>query len=446
MLKVIKARLKEYLGTAESHSREVVVGFATAFTVKVVGLGVAFGFNVVLARNLDLDDMGLYFLALTVIVISTAFGRVGLDNAMLRHVAANAGQGDWNAVAGVYTNGMRLSIICSLFMTVVLFAFAPAIAEIIFHKPALGMPLRWMSLGIVPVSLLMLHSEVIKALKKILRSQLVQGFFVPVVSISLFLLFGREYGLMGAVIVYLCATWATACLGWLFWRNSTPQLRLARPAFSTSKLLGSSKHLFVFDILNLVMSWTPLILLGIWGSKSDLAIFGAGIRTMMLVGVFLTSVASIIAPKIASLYQQGRIREVESVLRRATLLIIILSSPVFLTMILAPGLVMGIFGPEFREGAGVLVVLTLGQLVNVFAGPVGYLLMMSGHEVVVRNITAIVTAVSVSLSFLVIPVAGIMGAAVVKSVSLVMVNLLLFGFVVRYMKINPVPFGKRKVF
>ena len=88
--------------------QEVVNGASVAFVIKVIGAGLSFGFNVLLARMLGADGAGIYFLALTVTTIATVFGRMGLDNALLRFTAANAAVGDWGAVKGIYRKGMML--------------------------------------------------------------------------------------------------------------------------------------------------------------------------------------------------------------------------------------------------------------------------------------------------------------------------------------------------
>ena len=50
---------------------------------------------------------------------------------------------------------------------------------------------------------------------------------------------------------------------------------------------------------------------------------------------------------------------------------------------------MSLFGPEFRAGGPVLTILAAGQYVNVLTGSVGYLLMMTGNERLVRNNMAV---------------------------------------------------------
>ncbi|UZJ41942.1 oligosaccharide flippase family protein [Prosthecochloris sp. SCSIO W1101] len=63
---------------------KVIKGAAVALVLEVLGAGLTFLFNMVLARALGAEGAGIYFLAITVNTIATVFDRMGLDNTLLR--------------------------------------------------------------------------------------------------------------------------------------------------------------------------------------------------------------------------------------------------------------------------------------------------------------------------------------------------------------------------
>ena len=85
---------------------------------------------------------------------------------------------------------------------------------------------------------------------------------------------------------------------------------------------------------------------------------------------------------------------------------------------------MGIFGNSFKSGAFILVILALGQFINVITGSVGYLLMMSGNERLLRNNIIFIAVLNLTLNLLLIPKYGILGAAISTSVSLALQNII----------------------
>ncbi len=257
----------------DAHMLDVVNGAAVALVLRVLGAGLAFCFNLLLARKLGAEGAGIYFLALTVTTIATVFGRMGLDNALLRFTAANASIGDWQAVKGVYSKGMSLALAVSGISAVIVFAAAPFLADLIFSKPELVSPLRWMALAIVPMSLLILHAEMLKGLVRIRDSLLVNGVGVPALSL-VGLIFLIEAGVKGAVWAYTLAAVLTAILGIRLLRMAAPQLRSITGHFETRELLQSSMPLFWVASLNMMINWTGTFALGIWGTTPPMVYAG----------------------------------------------------------------------------------------------------------------------------------------------------------------------------
>ncbi len=406
------------------HMREVIYGASIALLLKVLGAGLVFGFNVLLARRLGAEGAGVYYLSLTVITIATVFGRMGLDKSLLRFTATNADTEDWVAVKGVYRKGMMLAMAASFMSTLVMFTVASFLAETVFSKPELAIPLRWMTLSIVPFTLLILHSEMLKGLKRIRDSQLIQGVGVPALSLGGLYLLGQHWGVNGAVCVYTLATVVTAFVGFWLWRKATPQLWGTSGHFETKKLLSSSIPLFWTTLMNLAMNWTPLFMLGIWGTNAEVGIFSVATRTVWFISFFLIAVNSIAAPKFAALYKQGDMEAIGSTARGSSKILTLTAFPIFLLFVLAPKWVMGIFGMNFVEGSAALAILAIGQFVNAATGSVGILLMMSGNEHVARKDAMISSGMNLVLGLLLIPPFGLIGAALTTSISLIILNIL----------------------
>ena len=94
------ARNKISLLRTDRHTREVARGAALAFVFKVAGSGLAFALNVAIARRLGAEGAGLYFLALSVTSVGLVIGSVGLRNALLRLVLADAAHQEWDLFLG----------------------------------------------------------------------------------------------------------------------------------------------------------------------------------------------------------------------------------------------------------------------------------------------------------------------------------------------------------
>jgi O-antigen/teichoic acid export membrane protein len=423
----------------DEHMQQVLRGGAAAFVLRVLGAAFNFGFNIVMARLLGAEGAGVYYLAYSATLLATVLGRLGLDNAMLRFSAANASQGNWSKVAGVYRRGMLISLGASAMVTLVIVLNATWIASGIFKELALVAPLRLMALSITPWSLLTLHAEMLKSLEKIVAATVAQAAGVPLIALLIFVVVGNSWGTMGAVAAYVTATTIVLFTSILLWRQATPQLRDLPGNFDTSLLVATSLPLFWVMLTDLTMNIADTFFLGFWATSEAVGIYGVAKRTAVLTVFILIAVNSIVAPKFAALYAAGDHDALGAVARRSAALVTVLATPALLLFILLPGKVLLIFGPEFVEGAAALTILAIGQFVNAATGSVGYLLIMTGHEKLVRNNVVGSAALNIMLMVILVPPCGIVGAAIATAVNLAVMNLVSTFLVYRKLGIMTLP-------
>jgi O-antigen/teichoic acid export membrane protein len=398
--------------------QEILRGASTAFLLKGLGAALTFLLYVVVGRLLGPGGAGLYFLALTLVTIAAVLGRIGLDNTLLRFVAAHAAIGEWVAVKGVYQKAIWMTTAASTLATLILVIAAPWLADSIFAKPGLAEPLRWMALAVTPTALLTLQAQSLQGLKRIGDSTLVANLCVPVFSLLGVAILAPRWGLLGATWGQTLAAVLVMLVGFWRWRRATPQLGKVAGRFTTAKLLESSIPLFWVSSFQLVITWSSTVTLGLLRGSAEVGIFGAANRTAMLTSFILMAINSISAPKFAALHQQGDLVTLGRIARQSAKLMALVASPVLAIFILFPATVMGMFGPQFKAGAAVLSILAIGQFVNVVTGSVGWILIMCGYERLMRNNIIICAALIITLNLLLVPPLGVIGAAIATATTL----------------------------
>jgi O-antigen/teichoic acid export membrane protein len=430
----------------DRNMHEVIQKGAFALGLKLLSAVLILAFNILLARMVGPEGAGIYFLTLTVATIATLFGRVGLDDTLVRFTAANVELQNWPAVKGVYQKGMMLALVASSISALVVLISAPWLAQGVFSKPELTEPLRWISLSIVPVTLMILHAQMLQGLRRIFEYLLIQwqGIGISILSIVILFTLGKNWGAMSAVWAFLIATIVMAFVGFWRWRAATPQLQNIIGDFDMSDLLQSSMPLFWVTTMNYVMNAgsTP-ILLGVWWSSEDVGIYGAATRTAQLTSLILIAINATAAPKFAALYTKGEIKVLGKVARQSTMLGTLVAAPILLMFIIIPEYIMGAFGPDFTRGSTVLVIMALGQFVNVAAGSVGYLLKMSGHEQYLKKASIRSAILNMALNVSLIPFFGIIGAAIADSLTLIYKNIYAAFLVKKHVNINLLIFAKK---
>ena len=149
-----------------------------------------------------------------------------------------------------------------------------------------------------------------------------------------------------------------------------------------------SSPLWITSLILFTLTQADLWIAGIYLPQQQVAVYGAAFRLVLLVAVPLQIVNMVVAPLIAELYTQGKREELERSLRVAAT---VTGIPSFLTLVafmLFGKPILGlVFGGYYREGALILALLSVGQLVNVWTGSCVQTLMMTGNQAPVMNAT-----------------------------------------------------------
>lgn len=159
-------------------------------------------------------------------------------------------------------------------------------------------------------------------------------------------------------------------------------------------------------------------------SDVDTSIFTAGLRLAQLLMLPMTAIQVVFAPAIARMTQHPDQRAgVQGLLRTGATIAAAMTFVIWLPMLVAPGLVLDlVYGDGFGEGALVLVLLSLGFVVNVLMGLAGTTLSMAGRE----GLGAQVQWAGVVLRCILVVPAAMLGGVVALAVVASTVSSLLF--------------------
>ncbi len=412
--------------------KHLLQGFAkkvtAIFALRVLGAILGLGFQTLLARLLGAEKTGIYFLALTITTTGMILSRAGLDNFLLRSISKFANQKDSYNISSISQKSIKIVFWLALFYSLIIIVSADWVSENIFTQPQLRDPLRIMAFSILPGSLLALHSEMLKAIREIERSAFIQVIGIPVFCLLLYrplIYFGSIEGLS---ITYVFASISVCLISLKFWnsstflsKNLTSKNKLEN--FSTKSILQDSFPFFWITLLSLLMNSVDILLLGIWVDTKVVGIYGIVTRISTLSIFILVAVNSVFAPEFASLYAQKDIISLEKLVQKATRLMILLTLPIFILIFTFPSQILGFFGEDYKSGASALIIVTIGQLINVATGSVGCILMMTGHEKLMQYNVILSLFVNVGLNIFLIPRYGLTGAAISSSLGLILMNL-----------------------
>lgn len=424
---VERAPKQSLAGRFDLFLRDGLSGAVGSLALRGLGIAVTFFSQLLLARTLGAYGTGIVVLAVTVAGVPAALAVLGLDNTLIRFVGAAKARQDWSEILGLARISLQLSAIASTIGGMMLFFAAPLLARELFEEPALIFPLELAALSIVPFTLNRVLVALLKAVGRPLVATLAETTgpaMLWLITLGLIALtLGPAFDSVSAVSAYSGTLLLVLAIVFLVWRRVLPHVPSVASEAQKRRLFKSSAPLFWITSVQLVMSLADTLMLGVFFEADQIGVYNVALRLASLVSLILIAVNTVLPPRFSALWAEGRKDELRRLARQTTVFLWITSVPVVLLFVLWPSDLLQLFGPEFVDGRFALVVLTLGQFVNVATGPVGYLLIMSGHEWLLRNVVVVATITNITLDLLLIPTFGVNGAAVASAVSLALLNL-----------------------
>lgn len=408
---------------ADTHFGEVLRGSSWSFVWRLAGIVATYGFTWLVTRFAGGAAAWAYFaLTHSALMVLGIFAKLGMDTGGMKLAAEHLAAGKPERLGRIFRDMLGILLPVNLVLSLALFLLAQPLAAHVFHKPVLEPLLRLAALALLPLTLYGVFSQWLRGFKSIHAF----GFFRNVAQWALagvLLLAGVILGRVGeglAVWAFTGATvvamlWSGAVV-WVEWRRAGVRFAgVSGGGFSSrdnlKSLLALALPLMLAGSLFWVLQWFDTLVLGALATAKDVGIYNVALRLAQFTTAPIMVINSIIGPKFAELGLPGQERALVRVARQSSALIFWLTLPVLAVLVAFPGFFLGIFGEEFRGGAGVLLLIAAGQFVNACCGSVGTFLQMTGHHRAFQNILLIACAVDVVAALALIPVFGVLGAA-----------------------------------
>ncbi len=411
---------------------------------RFVGRAVSYGVTgLLLPRMLGAAGIGLFGIGWTFLLIGGLLAALGLDNGVIRFGSRMVGQ-EGQQLAALVRRALTVTMLCGIVAAAALFLAAPWLADEVYQKPSLRSVLQVFALGLILVPALRVAAAASRVGRDMRYSAIAEDIAQPLAQLVLvvgFYLAGRE--ILGAAAATVLSFGFAFVLALIYLGRIVPGLWNVRETglVSHRELLGFAVPTSLAGTLGLVVMSVDVLLVGYFRPEVDTGIYHAAARITFFFVVVLSSFNHVFAPMIADLYHQGERQRLNDLYRAATRWGLLLCLPLAVVLLLNPEGILRLLLPvEFATGALPLRILMLGQLVNLVTGAVGYLLVMSGRQNWWLTASALAVAVNIALNIVLIPRAGLVGAAVATAVALA--GLFVSGLVMVRHSMKLWPYGK----
>ena len=359
-----------------------------------------------LSRLLEPTALGAYFLAMSLIALGTIFGLVGLARPIVKLVPTALAAGRPAAARHVVIVSFTTTIAASLVLALLLVTpIGRWLADAVDDRGELAVALPLVAAILVAFALIDLAAETLRGFEDLksasfLTNGLVQRILATACFAIMFLI-GMTSSLSGVLAIMLAASVMVAvCAVMLVWRQLQALPAVGAP-WPASHIVAHGPPFVVIGLNVWLLAGADLWALGFSRSTDEIALYGAAARMAVLVGAPLLICNAIVGPVVAELHARGRSADLERTARSSATLSLIAAAGATLIFWLAGGPILDLLlGRPYGAAAPLLVILALGQVARVVAGPAPLVLSMTGYQrdvMLVGILTSLLTLLALVL-------------------------------------------------
>lgn len=412
----------EQTGDGGPLRRRVLRGAAGTFLLNVASSGLNLLIAILLAHALELSDYGIVVFVIATLTLLTIPGVFGLDRLLIREVAVDHLRNSLGRARSLVSGARRIVLGASLIIGAVTAAVTWLVSGGSASATATSM---WIGLLALPFATWnRVQQGATLGLSRIVAAQIPEMLVRPLVFIGLvailLLVLSSQLPPQVVIVMHVVSYAAAVAAGAVYLGRTMPRDHGMTDASAAS--MPSLRQAASFAALggaSVINNQAGIVLLGLMATTEQAGLYGAAARLALLVPFPLTAINAVLSPTAARLWHAGRIDELQRVVTLSARLTLLLSLPAAIAFIaFGAWFLDAAFPPAFVVAAPALAVLSLGQLVNASMGSVGVLLQMTGHERTAAGAVAAGAGITLVLSVALIPIAGIVGAALAAAASL----------------------------
>jgi O-antigen/teichoic acid export membrane protein len=428
---ILNRRLQKIL--SHRHFGEILKGGSTILVYRIVAAFITLLLTIEITRRLGAGQSGYYFFIISFLMLLTSFSSFGLYNATIKEVAINVE--NKAMVSNIMTRSLLLVLLgCAITISAiyaydyigVIYGFSHSIINQYFHI---------VLMSLLPFSLIFLFSSYFQAYKNLFLSIFNMNLGYQLFMLSAFFLFDIET-LDEVFTIFYSSLYFVIFVSFAWYLMKHKNSVLIGPNINFSYMLILSTPMMISHIVSQLNNFSGIFLLSIYSTPDDVSLFSVAMRISIVISLVFFALMRISTPKFAVLYKQEKYKELEDVAIFTNKILLIVSIFITCGIIVFGKDLLSLFGTEFIAAYPILIIVTIGQLIVAISGISVFILQMTGFQKVIRNYAIVATSVSIFMGVIIVPIWGIMGAAITTLISLSIVNLSASFKVYRLLSIN----------
>lgn len=385
--------------------------------------------TIFLGRLLGADDLGLYRMVLSLYNISVLFVGIGIPAAMIKFIAEN--KEDSDSIKSTYSTCLISLLLIGVAIVPVFYALSGVFAET-FRMPELEGLIKviafvfpfWM---IYDATLGLLNG--LRMMRSYAFGQITQATLM-VLSTILFLYL--DFGVIGAVYAIVLSYIVTSLL-LVYHAREFIKTGIADFFARIKEITSFGSQIMVANAVNTINYQADVVFVGYFLLASDVGYYAVAASLSRLLWVLPQSVQRITYPSLSEYWARNNQVLFNEVVNKSIQYTACILTPMVLFVIFYSQEIISLtMGEGFEASVIPLLILLVGGSINaIIQRPVGSILYAIGLPALNLKIFSSIAIFNIILNIMLIPLFGIIGAALATSITLVLLTALVMYFAQR---------------
>jgi len=395
--------------------------------LRASGIVLMFLLSLFLTNSFSAEIVGQYDFVRSFLMILSGASLLGTNQAIIYYSGILTSKKSFGSIKSIYFKMNFLILIACAILYAPLLVIDKEVINQIFNKQGAYELVSLSLQGLVFYSITMLNIDTIRALKHTLISEGFRNIFryTPffIFSIILYIIDSPEYLVLwfiySFVVIFVIST---AVVYFFLFNKNFP--KSAAHNFSSTEILRASYPMALSAISYFLMQSTDVLFISAYDTFESVAYYSIAVKLATVTALALISVNIVIAPKIASIYNDKNFYQLKLILKKATRMNVVISLPIIIILLFFSEYVLSTFGSNYILAKNSLWILLIAQFFNSITGPSALYLNMTGRQKKLNVILVISLLINVVLNIILVPDFGMLGAAISTTTSFVISKIL----------------------
>ena len=403
--------------------RLVLEGAMSVFFVRLLGAISSFSIMYILGRSVGAEGVGIYGFALSLVGVFALILRFGVDRTVIRDLSPLCARGEVEKITGYCCFLQRYLILGVLLVIPAVFAIL-LLVQIGSNILAIASGLELnIAVAAAASTALFISASVYQASQKFKLAAFIQFSAHQTLLLFVLLFFlgvgealTPQISLMAySVTALICAVCAIFSLVPPITMLQRLRTDFKRTLIYANSLFIRSRDVFIANAASMLMLMLDIFLLGILTDARAVGLYVVAQRVANSLSMLITPVDQVVATFIPRFYDTENGKEMNKIMLASRIIGVGIVGFIGLPILIFGEDLLRLFGADFSSAHTILIILLGAQFISAIAGPLAQQISLfdSHSQLAYRKMVLLMFLFALVGHFLVIPILGAEGAALI---------------------------------